>query len=162
MTDILDQLRGIVGAAHVLTASDDQQAYVIDWMKKYRGLKAGGGAAGQYRRGGSRAALLQRGAGHRHSLRGNTGMAGGATPDNSGQQVVLSLTRMNRIREIDPVGNTIMVEAGCVLAAIQQAARDAGRFFPLSLGPKAAAPSAATLPPMPAASPCCATAICAT
>lgn len=65
---------------------------------------------------------------------GNTGLSGGATPDDSGRAVILSLERMNRIRAIDPVGNTLVAEAGCVLANVQQAARDAGRLFPVSLG----------------------------
>jgi len=47
---------------------------------------------------------------------------------------VLSLSRLNRIREIDPLNDTITVEAGCVLAVIQSAAQAAGRLFPLSLG----------------------------
>src|SRR3546814_15013233 len=61
-------------------------------------------------------------------------MAGGATPDDSGRKISLILGRLNRIREIDPVGNTMTVEAGCILATVQAAAREAGRFFPLSLG----------------------------
>jgi FAD/FMN-containing dehydrogenase len=61
-------------------------------------------------------------------------MSGGATPDASGGAVVLSLTRMNRIREIDPIGNTITVDAGVVLAHVHTAAKEVGRHFPLSLG----------------------------
>jgi FAD/FMN-containing dehydrogenase len=58
---------------------------------------------------------------------------GGATPDGSGRAVVLSLQRMNRVRAIDPVGNTVTAEAGVVLANLQDAARAAQRLFPLSL-----------------------------
>jgi FAD/FMN-containing dehydrogenase len=65
---------------------------------------------------------------------GNTGMCGGAIPDPSRPSIVLGLRRMNRIRALDPSGDTMTVEAGCVLAAIQEAADQAGRFFPLSLG----------------------------
>lgn len=64
---------------------------------------------------------------------GNTGLCGGAIPDSSGQQVLLSLSRMNRIRAVSPDDHSIVVEAGCTLAAVQQAAVDAGRSFPLSL-----------------------------
>ena len=64
---------------------------------------------------------------------GNTGLCGGSVPDDSGAQVVLSLSRMNRIRELDPVNYTLTAEAGCVLADIQGAAKEADRFFPLSL-----------------------------
>ncbi len=64
---------------------------------------------------------------------GNTGLAGGSTPAGDGRNIVLSLARLNRIREIDPVNGTMTVEAGVILQAAQQAAREAGRLFPLSL-----------------------------
>ncbi len=65
---------------------------------------------------------------------GNTGLMGGATPDASGQAVVLSLGRLNRVLGIDTDNDTITVQAGCVLAQVQEAASQAGRLFPLSLG----------------------------
>ena len=65
---------------------------------------------------------------------GNTGRCGGAVPDASGRQLVLSLKRLDRIRRLDPADHTITVEAGCILADIQAAARAKGRLFPLSLG----------------------------
>jgi FAD/FMN-containing dehydrogenase len=65
---------------------------------------------------------------------GNTGLCGGATPDTSGDQVLLSLSRLNRIRSVDPDDFSMTVEAGCILANIQAAASDVDRFFPLSLG----------------------------
>ncbi len=64
---------------------------------------------------------------------GNTGLCGGAIPDNSGEQVLLSLSRMNRIRSIDKPDSSIVVEAGCILADVQKAATESGLFFPLSL-----------------------------
>jgi len=64
---------------------------------------------------------------------GNTGLVGGSVPTGTRREIVLSLGRMNRIRSLDPLNDTITVEAGCVLAAVQQAAEDAGRLFPLSL-----------------------------
>jgi FAD/FMN-containing dehydrogenase len=65
---------------------------------------------------------------------GNTGLVGGQMPDESGQQVILSLSRLNRIRSIDPAGNLAIVEAGVVLKTLQDAAENEGRLFPLSLG----------------------------
>src|SRR5215469_10501791 len=65
---------------------------------------------------------------------GNTGYCGGATPDESGQQIVLSLKRLNRIRTIDPLNYSLTAEAGCILANVQRAADEAERLFPLSLG----------------------------
>ncbi|WP_368046162.1 FAD-binding oxidoreductase [Micromonospora soli] len=65
---------------------------------------------------------------------GNTGLCGAAVPDHTGGQVVLSLTRMRRIRDVDLANQTITVEAGAVLKSVQAAAAAAGRLFPLSLG----------------------------
>lgn len=64
---------------------------------------------------------------------GNTGLCGGAVPDESGTEVLLSLDRLNRIRDIDPASNTMTAEAGCILADVQTAALGADRLFPLSL-----------------------------
>jgi len=64
---------------------------------------------------------------------GNTGLSGGGTPDDTGRALVLCLTRLNKVRVVDPVNNTIEVEAGVTLQRVQEAAREAGRLFPLSL-----------------------------
>src|SRR5260370_27231088 len=65
---------------------------------------------------------------------GNTGLCGGSVPPEDGHNIVLSLGRMNRIRAIDPVNLTMTVEAGCILAHLQEAAGTADRLFPLSFG----------------------------
>jgi FAD/FMN-containing dehydrogenase len=65
---------------------------------------------------------------------GNTSYCGGATPDESGSQIVVSLKRLNRVRQLDAANYSMIVEVGCTLAAAQSAAREAGRLFPLSLG----------------------------
>ena len=65
---------------------------------------------------------------------GNTGLVGASVPLEEGGGIVLSLSRMDRVREIDPLNNTLTAEAGCVLADLQGAAKDADRLFPLSLG----------------------------
>ncbi len=64
---------------------------------------------------------------------GNTGLCGAATPDDSGRAVVLSLARLNSVREVDTDNDTMVVEAGCILQTVQQTARDVDRLFPLSL-----------------------------
>jgi len=64
---------------------------------------------------------------------GNTGLSGGATPDHDGDALVLSLARLNKVRRVDVVNNTLEVEAGVTLLQVQEAAREAGRLFPLSL-----------------------------
>ena len=65
---------------------------------------------------------------------GNTGLMGGATPFEHGGEILLCLSRLNRLRAIDPLNYTMTAEAGCVLAGLQQAAEEADRLFPLSLG----------------------------
>ena len=64
---------------------------------------------------------------------GNTGLCGGAIPDESGEQLILSLSRLDSIRSIDPEDFSMVAEAGCILASLQEAARAVGRYFPLSL-----------------------------
>ena len=65
---------------------------------------------------------------------GNTGLVWAGIPDDSGRLAVLSLSRLNRIREVDPIGDTITVEAGVVLERVQEIAAEHDRLFPLALG----------------------------
>ena len=65
---------------------------------------------------------------------GNTSYCGAATPDESGSQIVLSMRRLNRIRQVDAANYSMIVEAGCTLAGAQAAASEQARLFPLSLG----------------------------
>src|SRR5690606_7179702 len=64
---------------------------------------------------------------------GNTGMCGGATPDAGPANVVLSLDRMNTVRSVDTIANTMVAEAGCILGNLRRAAEDVNRMLPLSL-----------------------------
>jgi len=129
---LLDRLRAAVGADHVL-ATGDLSAWEVDWRRRWRGR-----ALAVVRPGSTDevVAVVQACAAHGVSLvpqGGNTGMVGGGVPDASGRQVLLSLTRMNRLRDIDPANLTLTAEAGCVLQAVQEAADAAGLMFPLSL-----------------------------
>ena len=129
---LLDGLRACVGAAQVLTEGD-LSAYELDWRKRWRGK-----ALAVVRPGTTDevAAVVRACAVQGTAIvtqGGNTGLVGGGVPDTSGAQVLLSLVRLNRIREIDRANLTATVEAGCVLQAVQQAAADAGLLFPLSL-----------------------------
>ncbi len=128
----LDDLLGIVGAANVLTG-DDTVSYCTDWRDRYHGR-----ALAVVRPGSTAevADVVRWCASHRVPIvpqGGNTSLCGGATPDDSATALVVSLRRLNRVRAIDTDNDTMVVEAGCVLQAAQQAARDAGRLFPLSL-----------------------------
>lgn len=128
----LQTLRDCVGAEHVLTGGD-LSAYELDWRRRFHGR-----ARAVVRPAGTTevAAVLRACAAHGASVvpqGGNTGLVGGGVPDASGMQLLLSLTRLNRIRDIDRANLTLTAEAGCVLQAVQQAAADAGLLFPLSL-----------------------------
>lgn len=131
MVDLVASLQMIVGATNVINAPDDIAPYATDWRGRYSGAPlcvvrpnsteevsaalTACVAAG--------VAVVPQG--------GNTGLCGGATP--IGGEVVFSLTRMNRVLSIDPENNSIAVEAGCTLQAVQEAAAQHGRLFPLSL-----------------------------
>jgi FAD/FMN-containing dehydrogenase len=129
---LLDSLRSAVGASHVLTEGD-LGAWEQDWRKRWRGK------AGAVVRPGNTAevaAVVKLCAAHRVAIvpqGGNTGLVGGGVPDDSGQQVLLSMQRLNQIRSIDEANLTLTADAGCVLQNVQQTARDKGLWFPLSL-----------------------------
>lgn len=131
--DFLAALATCVGARHVLHTLEDTMPYNEDWRRKYRGRAA---AVVSPASTAEVAAVLQLASAHRIPVvtqGGNTGMSGGATPDGSGAQIVLSTRRLNRIRHVDPLNDTVEVEAGAVLEAVQLAAGEAGRLFPLAL-----------------------------
>ena len=125
-------LRAIVGPQQVLTEGD-LSAWELDWRKRYRGR-----ALAVVRPGSTAevAAVVRCCASAGLSIvpqGGNTGLVGGGVPDDSGRQVLLSLSRMNAVRRIDPANLTVTVEAGCVLQAVQQLVDAQGLLFPLSL-----------------------------
>jgi len=129
---LLQALRQSVGAEHVLTEGD-LSAYELDWRRRFHGRAL---AVVRPASTAEVAAVLRACATHGASVvpqGGNTGLVGGGVPDGSGTQLLLSLTRMQRVRGIDAANLTMTVEAGCVLQAVQQAAADAGLMFPLSL-----------------------------
>jgi FAD/FMN-containing dehydrogenase len=133
LAPLLARLSAIVGPAHVLTAPDETRSYAVDWRKRYSGRPL---AVVRPATTAEVAAVVELCAETRTAVvpqGGNTGLCGGATPDASGSQVVVSLSRVNRIRALDPVNNTVTAEAGCVLANLQRAADEADRLFPLSL-----------------------------
>lgn len=128
---ILESLRAIVGTDHVLTS--DLEAYETDWRGICRGralavvlpATTAEVAAVVATCANARVAIVPQG--------GNTGLVGGAIPDGSGRQVLLSLRRLNRLRQLDSQNLTLTAEAGCVLETVQEHAAAAGLLFPLSL-----------------------------
>jgi len=131
---LIAALRARLGEAHVLRAIDhDLSAYERDWRKRYIGRALAVVRPGDTEEVAAVVALARE---HGVALvpqGGNTGLVGGGVPDASGTQLLLSLQRLNRIRQIDPSNLTMTVDAGCVLQTLQQAAREAGFLFPLSL-----------------------------
>src|SRR3990172_7259075 len=104
-------LAAIAGESNVLVGENDTAPYFSDWRRQYR-AEAG-------------VAIVPQG--------GNTGLCGGSVPTGTRSEIVLSLARLNRIRELDARNDTVTAEAGCVLAEIQRAAAAAARLFALSL-----------------------------
>ncbi|WP_149538418.1 FAD-binding oxidoreductase [Siccirubricoccus phaeus] len=133
-TPLLERLAALLGPRGILTEAADLEPHLADWRALYHGktpcvlrpastqelaeavkLCAAAGAP-----------LVPQG--------GNTSMVGGGVPDEGGRQIVVSLARLNRVRDIDPLDMTMTAEAGVVLKAAQDAAAEAGCLFPLSLG----------------------------
>ena len=131
--NLIPALRDIVGAANVLTG-DDCAEYESDWRQRVRGkalcvVRPGCTA--------DVAAVVRACAQAGVSIvpqGGNTGLVEGSVPDASGEQVILSLRRMQAVRAIDAANMTMTEDAGCVLQSLQEVAREAGMLFPLSLG----------------------------
>ena len=131
-TDFLEQCRTAIGAAQVLTSAD-MAGYLTDWRGRFTGqalavvrpcstaevaviIKL----CNQFK-----VPVVPQG--------GNTGLVLGSVPDASGKAIVLSLARLNRVRDVDALNNTITVEAGCLLQQVQECAAEQARLFPLSL-----------------------------
>jgi FAD/FMN-containing dehydrogenase len=123
----------IVGARNVFTDPAQTKPYFTDWRRQY---SAGAECVVRPATTGEVARVVALCAGEGVAVvaqGGNTGLVGGSVPTGAQREIVLSLARLNRIRSLDALNDTITVEAGCVLAAVQGAAADAGRLFPLSL-----------------------------
>ena len=130
--ELIAQLRAAVGAANVLTEGD-LGAYEQDWRKRRRGKALAVVRPGSTAEVAAVVCLCAAAGAPIVPQGGNTSMVVCSVPDASGREVVLNLTRLNRIRAIDAGNLTMTVDAGCVLQNLQQAAEEAGFLFPLSL-----------------------------
>lgn len=131
---LLADLRSAVGEAAVLTDAGDLAPHVTDWTGAFTGTALAVVRPADTSEVAAVVACCARAGVAVVPQGGNTGLAGGAVPSPSGASVVVVLDRMRRIREVDTVADTVTVEAGAVLQTVQEAAADAGRLFPLSLG----------------------------
>jgi FAD/FMN-containing dehydrogenase len=133
MNDFLQACRAAIGSAHVLTAAADTAGYLTDQRGRYTGSALAVLKPANTDEVATVVKLCQQYQVPIVPQGGNTGLVLGSVPDTSGRAVLLSLTRLNRIRAVDPVNHTMTVEAGCILQHVQQAAEAAERLFPLSL-----------------------------
>jgi len=133
IANLVDRLKAIVGERGLVAAAE-QEPFVVDWRGQYRGRAAAvvkPASTGEVAKvvallAAEKIAMVPQG--------GNTSLCGASVPDASGTQVVINLSRMNRVRAVDADNNTMTAEAGCVLANLQEAADRHDRLFPLSLG----------------------------
>ena len=133
MTEFLDLCRKVVGADQVLAEPNETAGYLTDWRQRFTGKALAVVRPANEEEVAEIVRLCNRFQVPVVPQGGNTGLVLGSVPDDSGKAIILSLQRMNRVRDIDPVNNTITVEAGCILKNVQEAAEDAGRLFPLQL-----------------------------
>ena len=136
---LLAAIRAVVGDRGLLTDPADTDPYAQDWRRLYVGHTP---AVVRPASTAELAAVVRLCARAGVSLvpqGGNTSMVGGATPDADGSQLILSLSRLNRVRDIDPVDMTLTIEAGATLKAAQTAAADAGCLLPLSISSEGSA-----------------------
>jgi FAD/FMN-containing dehydrogenase len=133
VTDFIDRLRAIVGDKGLITDDAGKHPYLTDWRDNYLGTAlavvrpASTAEVADVVRlcAAEGVAIVPQG--------GNTGLVGGGMPHEDGREIVLSLTRMNRIVEVDEIGYSMTVEAGVILKTIQETAAAHDRLFPLSL-----------------------------
>jgi FAD/FMN-containing dehydrogenase len=132
-SELLNRFAAIVGEANAVRDTNDMAAYLTELRHLYTGkaslvLRPGSTKeVSQILRlaNETRTPIVPQG--------GNTGLVGGQIPFESGEEIILSLSRMNKVRAIDPEGNTMTLDAGVVLEQAQTAADQVGRYFPLSL-----------------------------
>jgi len=129
----LQRVAGIVGDAHLLRAAEDTAPYLEDWRGRYQGMALGVARPGQVAELQALVRLCLEQGVPMVPQGGNTGLVGGATPDQTGAALVIQMGRLNRIRHLDPLNRTLVADAGCTLAQIQAAARETDCLFPLSL-----------------------------
>jgi FAD/FMN-containing dehydrogenase len=130
---LLDEIAAIVGERYVITSEADQTAYLTELRNLFHGRALAVVRPGSAAEVAALLALASRTGTPIVPQGGNTGLVGGQVPDASGEAILISLTRLDRVREVDPLTDTMTVEAGLTLLKAQEAAEAVGRIFPLSL-----------------------------
>jgi FAD/FMN-containing dehydrogenase len=132
--DFLQQVMAIVGPDHVLTNPEDTAPYLQDWRGRYTGAAC---CIVRPENTDEVARVLRLCVDDDRPVvpqAGNTGLCGGAIASKSGDSVVINVSRLNRVREIDSVNGTMTVEAGCILQHVRDAADAENLLFPMLLG----------------------------
>ncbi|MBM6595315.1 FAD-binding oxidoreductase [Microvirga pudoricolor] len=135
----IDRLTQFLGPKGILTGPGDLEPYTVDWRKLFPGRAACVVRPASTKQVAEVVQICRENAVPIVPQGGNTSLAGGAVPDASGTQIVLSLARMAAIRSVDAIGLTMEVEAGCVLTNAQNAAAVEGRLLPVSLASEGSA-----------------------
>ena len=130
----IDQLCTVLNKQYILINDVDKAPFLTDWRQKFTGKALAVVLPNSSHEVASIVRLCAENQVAIVPQGGHTGFCGGATPDDSGNQIIMNFKRMNRILEIDSANQTITVEAGCILQAIQEKAVEHGFLFPLSLG----------------------------
>lgn len=133
MDTFIQQCQEIIGTEYVYIAETDKAPYLTDWGKRFTGQSK---AVLKPKNVHEVASLVQLCQSHKIAIvpqGGNTGLCGGATPDKSGNSVVISTARLNAVRNLDLENAAITLEAGVILSHAQETALGAGKLFPLSL-----------------------------
>ncbi|MFY9315533.1 MAG: FAD-binding oxidoreductase [Burkholderiales bacterium] len=131
--DLIGALAAIVGESNVLAGGRDAAPYLTDWRRQFSGAAACVVRPASTAEVADAVRLCAQAGVAIVPQGGNTSLVGGSVPTGARPEIVLSLSRMNRIRALDALNDTVTAEAGCVLADVQRAADGAGRLFALSL-----------------------------
>ena len=142
---VLDRLASITGPQHVLTDPDLTGAHLVEPRGLYRGAALAVIRPGSTAEVAAILAVCHATASPVVAQGGNTGLVGGQVPFEHGREIVLSLRRLDRVREVDATSNVITVEAGVTLARVQAEAEGVDRLFPLSLASEGSATIGGTL-----------------
>lgn len=134
MEQVLQQLQALLGPQGTVTDPAEFDRYLIDERRLYHGRAALIALPASVAELAEVVGICTRAGIAVVPQGGNTGYCGGATPDESGRQVLINLSRLNRIRDLDELGFTMTVEAGAILADVQREAAARGMLFPLSMG----------------------------
>ncbi|MCQ1834161.1 FAD-binding oxidoreductase [Neorhizobium galegae] len=132
--ELLDRFAAIVGENHVLRDASDLAPHLVEGRGLYKGSSPMLLKPGSVEEVSAILKLASETGTPIVPQTGNTGLVGGQTPRTGGSDLIVSLERMNRIRDVDPVANVLVADAGAILADVQKAAEAVDRLFPLSLG----------------------------